>query len=87
MKAAYKFLSKNLPFILFGSIITPIVGVAAMKLGYNSTTSWLKLTGACTILYVILALFNIGYSIFISYKMPSAVLTKINQKFIEISLL
>lgn len=79
MKKTYKFLVKNLPFILFGTLATSILGVVALYLGYNSITSRLKLDGACTIIFAILAIASVGYSIYVTAKTPDIHVKKIKR--------
>ena len=81
MKKAYKFLTKHLLYIMLCALGTTLVGSLAMHLGYNKTTSWMKINGACTILFVIAILFTIGYAAFISFKVPECKITRIKKKF------
>lgn len=80
MKQGYKFLTKHLPIILCCSLATAAIGVTAMKLGYNPATSWLKLSGVCTILFALAFAFLVGYAIFVSVKMPDIHLARIKKK-------
>lgn len=80
MKKAYKFLTKHLFYLLLCVLACAGIGSLAMHLGYNSTTSWLKVTGACTILFAIMILCSIFYAGFIAIKTPDCKLTRIKKK-------
>lgn len=80
MKRAYKFLTKHLFYFLLCALGCTGVGSLAMYLGYNSTTSWLRVTGACTILFAIVILCSVFYAGFIAVKMPECTLTRIKKK-------
>ena len=79
MKQGYKFLVKNLPFVLIGALLSTAIGVIAMKLGYNATTSWLQMTGVCTILFILAILGTIGFTIYMTVKMPKIHLARIKK--------
>ena len=81
MKQVYKFLSKHLFYFLICALACTGSGSLAMYLGYNSKTSWLQVSGACTILFAIIILATVAYAIFISYKMPSCHITRIKKKY------
>lgn len=87
MRRAYKFLAKHLPFVFCASIISAIIGLAAMKLGYNETTSWLQISGVCTILFALAILSTIGYAIYVICKADDARLarTKKNVNFTRVA--
>lgn len=79
MKETYKFLVKKLPLILAGSIITTIMGVIAMILGYNSSTSWLKLSGVCTIIFALFGFATMCFAGYIDYKTKDIHIKKIRK--------
>lgn len=79
MKETYKFLTKNLPIILIGSIITTILGVIALYLGYNQATSWLSLKGACTIIFALVGFATMCYAGYIAFKTKDVHITKIKK--------
>ena len=81
MKQAYKFLTKHLFYFLLCAIACAGTGSLAMYLGYNSTTSWLQVSGACTILFAIIILATIAYAIFIAVKLPSCRIARIKKKY------
>jgi len=79
MKHSYKFLTKCLPFILGGALLTTVIGCLAFLLGYNSKTSWLNLSGAFSILYIIALLATLGFAVYTSIKTDNIHITRIKK--------
>ena len=79
MKKTYNFLRKSLLFVIIGAIATSAVGVVALALGYNNTTSWLQLKGACTIIFAIFGLATVGFTAFVSIKAENIHIEKIRK--------
>ncbi len=79
MKETYKFLIKKLPIILIGSIITTVLGVVALILGYNSTTSWLRLRGVCTIIFALVGFATMCFAGYIAFKTKDVHIKKIKK--------
>ena len=79
MKQTYKFLTKNLPYVLLGAVLTTILGVIACILGYDKKTSWLRLGGACTIVFALLGLATICFAGYIAYKTKDVHIKKIRK--------
>lgn len=79
MKKTYKFLTKSLIAIIIGAILTSILGTIAFVLGYNDQTSWLRLRGACTIIFAIVGFATMCYAVFMSVKAKDIHIEKIRR--------
>ena len=79
MKKTYNFLSKSLLAIIICSLITTAIGVVALLLGYNPTTSWLKIKGACTIIFAIFGFGTACYALYMSINARSIHIEKIKR--------
>lgn len=79
MKKAFKSLAKSLPFVVLGAVLSCVFGVLAFSFSYNKITSWLDLGSFCTLAFIFVLLFVIGYAIFVVCRVKHFHIAKIKR--------